>query len=78
MGETPRQEGRAMIDIDALAATKQAPSQRIQLSEIALIGVYEISKILTAPTRLETTLANVLNLLSSFLQMRTEQLCFGR
>ncbi|WOJ91003.1 nif-specific transcriptional activator NifA [Methylocapsa polymorpha] len=59
-----------MIDLDALAATKQAPSQRIQLSEIALIGVYEISKILTAPTRLETTLANVLNLLSSFLQMR--------
>ena len=59
-----------MIDLDSLAAPKPAPSQRIQLSEIALIGVYEISKILTAPTRLEITLANVLNLLSSFLQMR--------
>ncbi|WP_051953599.1 nif-specific transcriptional activator NifA [Methylocapsa aurea] len=60
-----------MTELDSLAASKPAASsQRIQLSEIALIGVYEISKILTAPTRLETTLANVLNLLSSFLQMR--------
>jgi Nif-specific regulatory protein len=40
------------------------------LSEIALTGVYEISKILTSPARLELTLANVLNLLSSFMQMR--------
>jgi Nif-specific regulatory protein len=42
----------------------------IPLSEIALTGIYEISKILNAPNRLETTLANVLNVLSSFLQMR--------
>jgi Nif-specific regulatory protein len=55
---------------DLSASSAAVPSHRIQLSEIALIGVYEISKILTAPTRLETTLANVLNLLSSFLQMR--------
>lgn len=40
------------------------------LTEIALSGVYEISKILTRPARLETTLSNVLNLLSSFLDMR--------
>jgi Nif-specific regulatory protein len=40
------------------------------LNEIALTGIFEISKILTAPTRLETTLANVVNLLQSFLQMR--------
>jgi Nif-specific regulatory protein len=40
------------------------------LSEIALTGIYEISKILTAPNRLETTLSNVVNLLSSFMQMR--------
>ncbi len=38
--------------------------------EVALIGVYEISKILTAPRRLELTLANVVNVLSSMLQMR--------
>src|SRR4029079_16316650 len=34
------------------------------------IGVYEITKMLVAPNRLETTLSNVLNLLSSFLDMR--------
>lgn len=42
----------------------------IPLSEIALTGIYEISKILNAPNRLEATLSNVLNVLSSFLQMR--------
>ncbi|MUT27134.1 MULTISPECIES: nif-specific transcriptional activator NifA [Mesorhizobium] len=35
-----------------------------------LKGIYEISKILTAPARLEITLANVANILSSFVQMR--------
>ncbi|MBB6254475.1 nif-specific transcriptional activator NifA [Nitrospirillum iridis] len=38
-------------------------------AEIALHGVYEISKILAVPARLETTLSNVLALLSSFLEM---------
>ncbi|SFK86092.1 nif-specific transcriptional activator NifA [Methylocapsa palsarum] len=38
--------------------------------EISLHGVYEISKILASPARLETTLGNVLNVLSSFLAMR--------
>jgi Nif-specific regulatory protein len=42
----------------------------IPLSEIALTGIFEISKILTAPARLEITLANVVNLLQSFMQMR--------
>jgi Nif-specific regulatory protein len=40
------------------------------LSEIALTGIYEISKVLSTPARLETTLANVVNLLSSFMQMQ--------
>src|SRR5271165_64264 len=39
-------------------------------SEIALVGIYEISKILTDPNRLEVTLASVVNVLSSMLQMR--------
>lgn len=39
-------------------------------AELALHGVYEISKILSVPARLETTLSNVLTLLSSFLEMR--------
>lgn len=42
----------------------------VPLSEIALTGIYEISKILSTPARLETTLANVVNLLSSFMQMQ--------
>jgi Nif-specific regulatory protein len=40
------------------------------VNEIALTGVYEISKILTSASRLETTLSNVVNLLASFMQMR--------
>jgi Nif-specific regulatory protein len=39
-------------------------------SDIALYGVYEISKLLTAPGKLEVTLARVLQLLASFLDMR--------
>lgn len=38
--------------------------------EVALSGIYEVSKILAQPARLETTLSNVLNLLSSYLDMR--------
>ena len=38
-------------------------------AEMALHGVYEISKILAVPARLEFTLSNVLTLLSSFLSM---------
>ena len=41
-----------------------------QLGEVALIGIYEVSKILAKPARLETTLSSVLNLLSSFLDMQ--------
>ncbi|MCT2400295.1 nif-specific transcriptional activator NifA [Novosphingobium mangrovi (ex Huang et al. 2023)] len=39
-------------------------------ADMALRGVYEISKVLAVPGRLEDTLANVLTLLSSFLDMR--------
>jgi Nif-specific regulatory protein len=37
---------------------------------VALYGIYEISKLLTAPGKLELTLARVLQVLSSFLDMR--------
>ncbi|MGY4426477.1 Nif-specific regulatory protein [Bradyrhizobium sp. JR6.1] len=40
------------------------------LRESALTGIFEISKILTAPCRLEVTLASVVDLLQSFVQMR--------
>lgn len=46
------------------------PRRRRYSADIALYGVYEVSKLLTQPIRLETTLAKVLNLLSSFLDMR--------
>lgn len=39
-------------------------------SEVALSGIYEISKILTSPARVEVTLSSVITLLSSFLDMR--------
>ncbi len=51
-------------------AASRAGRETTALSEIALTGVYEITKILTSPARLEVTLANVLNVLSSFMQMR--------
>ncbi len=38
--------------------------------EMALFGIYEISKILTTPARLEIALSNVVNVLTSFLRMR--------
>ncbi|TWI30950.1 nif-specific transcriptional activator NifA [Mesorhizobium tianshanense] len=38
--------------------------------ESALTGVFEISKVLAAPSRLEVTLAKVVDLLRSFVQMR--------
>ncbi|KRR20952.1 nif-specific transcriptional activator NifA [Bradyrhizobium retamae] len=40
------------------------------LYESAIVGIFEISKVLTAPCRLEVTLANVVDLLQSFVQMR--------
>jgi Nif-specific regulatory protein len=40
------------------------------LSESALVGIYEVSKLLASPNRLERTLAGVLSVLSSFLDMR--------
>ena len=40
------------------------------LGETTLVGVYEISKLLASVNRLEVTLAGVLGLLSSFLEMR--------
>jgi len=46
------------------------PAHGMRRSDIALVGVYEISKLLTVPSRLEATLAGVLQLLASFLDMR--------
>lgn len=47
-----------------------APRRAIDSGETALVGIYEISKLLASPHRLESVLAGVLSLLSSFLDMR--------
>ena len=57
-----------LSEAESLEARPNVPLS--PLSEIALTGIYEISKILNAPNRLENTLSSVLNVLSSFLQMR--------
>ena len=40
------------------------------MAGVAMFGIYEISKLLNEPARLESVLASVANVLSSFLQMR--------
>ena len=47
-----------------------ATARALDASKSALGGIYEISKLLASPHRLERTLAGVLALLSSFLDMR--------
>ena len=42
----------------------------VRRADIALVGMYEISKLLAVPARLETSCAGVLQLLASFLDMR--------
>ena len=51
-------------------AEPRATGLPMPMSDIALTGIYEISKILATPNRLEATLAAVINVLSSFLQMQ--------
>jgi Nif-specific regulatory protein len=62
-----------MVQSKFAAAERECASHSAVLnspSEVAIIGIYEISKILTGPNRLDTALATVVNILSSFLQMR--------
>lgn len=46
------------------------PPRAMVSGDTALVGIYEISKLLASPARLENILAGVLTLLSSFLDMR--------
>lgn len=59
-----------MVPLKQAVGLNPPTSEPKQLGEIALIGIYEVSKILAKPARLETTLSNVLNVLSSFLDMQ--------
>ncbi|MGY3443334.1 nif-specific transcriptional activator NifA [Bradyrhizobium sp. USDA 4473] len=62
-----------------IASARESPASHAEaeraisgepLGESALTGIFEISKVLTAPCRLEVTLANAVGLLQSFVQMR--------
>ncbi|CDX57540.1 Nif-specific regulatory protein [Mesorhizobium plurifarium] len=64
--------GQVMRDRADEAGLRNArtPVKAMHGANLPLRGIYEISEILTAPTRLEITLGNVVNILSSFVQMR--------
>ena len=51
-------------------APRLEPVRRNAFADLALSGVYEISKLLTNPQRLEVMLGDVVSVLSSFLDMR--------
>ncbi|WP_243658112.1 nif-specific transcriptional activator NifA [Paraburkholderia sp. BL9I2N2] len=76
-----REDGHNNGDVVMLhiASVRERPSSKsetdnavpiVQWYESALTGILEISKVLTAPCRLEVMLANVVDLLQSFVQMR--------
>lgn len=56
-----------MGNTDSTADTRSRPSRH---ADVALLGIYEISKVLTAPLSLDAALHGVANLLSNFLDMR--------
>jgi Nif-specific regulatory protein len=59
------------IAASAPVSTRSTIERRpARVADIQLYGVYEISKLLASPGRLEVTLAQVMNLLASFLDMR--------
>ena len=62
--------GPAVATSPQLTSSGAVPIRRTRRSDVALVGVYEISKMLTVPVRLEVTLAKVLQVLASFLDMR--------
>lgn len=61
---------RGRVDPISSTTLPEPATGSMHNADISLRGLYEISKILTAPARLETTLANVIKALSSFVRMR--------
>jgi Nif-specific regulatory protein len=53
-----------------LASKSKSPASRYVSDRASLYGIYEISKVIGQPERLEVTLARVLHIMSSFLDMR--------
>lgn len=59
-----------MMNDDTHVRSPTGSSERAGAAALALVGIYEISKILAATTSLEGSLRAVLNLMSSYLEMR--------
>jgi Nif-specific regulatory protein len=57
------------VSKDTEVPNQEAGLQSISRANSSLIGIYEISKALTRPARLELALSRVINLLASFLEM---------
>lgn len=55
---------------EAVAPGRERPERNRRRDDIALLGIYEISKVLAAPGQLEALLSRVLHLLSNFMDMR--------
>ena len=60
----------SVIESAVTFAATAGSRRRHSSPEVALMGIYEISKILNGPARLDQTLAAVVNVMSSFLEMR--------
>ena len=69
MADTVNSSSRSIVG-GSVGQNGQNSRGRTPSPDTALLGIYEISKILTAPARLEQTLANVVSVLSSFLDMK--------
>ena len=65
----PSSEGRGSVSNQYETSSSGPPLQTSSRAHSALIGIYEISKLLTRPSRLEIALSDVINLLASFLDM---------
>jgi len=63
-----REKGHVLIESESSTRGNAIEPASVR-THAALMGIYEISKVLTRPARLETALAGVVNLLHSFMDM---------
>ena len=63
-----REKGHVLIESESSTRANAIEPASVR-THAALMGIYEISKVLTRPARLETALSGVVNLLHSFMDM---------
>ncbi|WP_095205391.1 GAF domain-containing protein [Mesorhizobium carmichaelinearum] len=66
MAHTPQDQ---VVKVEPRNTRPGRPIKTMSHADILASGLFEISRALTAPTRLETTLANFMNVLSQFMEM---------